>query len=112
MNWSSSIAQSDLLHVYDKHDVVESTLRAMGLDHTRVLVRCDPDYRHTAPSDDEASARAHAARTRAIMSGEHHHNWQQASLSTRQPSQHPSLQGYHSASLCSKCTDKNWVFSG
>ena len=69
-NWSSSIAQTDLLHTYDKRDVVESTLRAMGLDHTRVPTTCDPGYRHTAPSDDEASAKAHAARVRAIMSGE------------------------------------------
>ena len=56
--------------MYDKRGVVESTLRAMGLDHTRLPVKCNPDYRHTAPEDAEAAARAHAERMRAIMSGE------------------------------------------
>ena len=69
-NWSSSIAQTNLLLMYDKKGVVESTLRAMGLDHTRVPTTCDPGYRHTAASDDEAAAKAHADRMRAIMSGE------------------------------------------
>ena len=66
-NWSSSTARTDLLQMYDKKGVVESTLRAMGLDHTRVP---NPSYRHTAPSDDEGAAKAHADRMRALMSGE------------------------------------------
>ena len=40
-NWSPSIAQADLLQMCDKHGV---TLRAMGLDHTRVPVTRNPDY--------------------------------------------------------------------
>ena len=54
----------------DKKGVVESTLRALGLDHTRVPTTCNPGYRHTAPSDDEAAAKAHADRMRAPMSGD------------------------------------------
>ena len=56
--------------MYDKRGVVESTLRAMRLDHTRLPVKCNPDYRHTAPGDAEAAAKAHAERMRAIMFGE------------------------------------------
>ena len=85
-NWSTSIAQTDLLQMYDKRGVVESTLRAMGLDHTRVPVTCNPDYRHTAPEDEEAIAKAHADRTRAIMSGETRHNWEPTSLRQRRSS--------------------------
>ena len=66
--WSPSIAQTDLLSVCGVRLVVESTLQAMGLDHTRLPVRCDPDYRHTASSEDDAAARAHALCMRATTS--------------------------------------------
>ena len=41
----------------------------MGLDYTRLPVTCNPDYRHTAPADEEAAEKAHADRMRALMSG-------------------------------------------
>ena len=55
--------------MYDKRIVVESTLRAMGLDHTRLPVACDPDYRHTVPSDEAAVGKAHSDRMNALMAG-------------------------------------------
>ena len=69
-SWSQAIADTDLLQLYDKRTIVESTLRAMGLDHTRLPVTCNPDYRHTAPADEEAADKAHADRMRTLMSGE------------------------------------------
>ena len=68
--WSQAIADTDLFQLYDKRTVVESTSRAMGLDHTRLPVRCNPDYRRTAPADEEAAEKAHADRMRALTSGE------------------------------------------
>ena len=69
-DWSASIAQTDLLKMHDKTEVVSSTLRALGLDHSRLPTRCDPDYHHTVPSSEDTSSSQHAARMRAIMSGE------------------------------------------
>ena len=75
------IAQTDLLYMCDKKGVVESTLRAMGLDHTRVPTTCNPGYRHTAPSDDETAAKTRDDRMRALMSGDAPpHNWEHTSL--------------------------------
>ena len=69
-SWTHSIGNTDVLQLYDKRTVVESTLRAMGLDHTRLPVTYDPDYRHTAPADEAAAARAHAERMCALTSGQ------------------------------------------
>ena len=65
--------------MYDKRGVVESTLRVMGLDHTRVPVICNPDYRHTAPEDEEATAKAHADRM------QRHHVWRSTAAIGNQP---------------------------
>ena len=94
VNWSQSIANTDLLQLYDKRTVVESTLRAMGLDHTRLSVTCNPDYRHTAPADEEAAEKAHADRMRAsgeappsFTSNQPSAQSQQSSQSSRVPPQ-------------------------
>ena len=42
----------------------------MGLDYRRLPIQCDPDYRHTVPTGQDAHAIQHAARMKAIMSGE------------------------------------------
>ena len=73
----------------DKRAVVESTLRAMSLDHTRLPLKRNPDYRHTAPADAEAAAKANADSMRAIMSGEMPPQLKanQPQLRSQQPSQ-------------------------
>ena len=70
-NWSQAIADVDLLKMYDKRKDVEATLQAMGLDHTRLPIACDPGYRHTVPSDEAIAEQAHADHMRALMAGEH-----------------------------------------
>ena len=87
--WTQSIGNTDLLQLYDTRTVGESTLRATGLDHTRLPAACDPDYRHTAPEDAEALARAHAERVRAIMSGDAPPSFasSQPPVQSQQPSQ-------------------------
>ena len=67
-NWSQPNADVDLLKMYGRHQDIEATLQAMGLDHTRLPQACDPDYRHTSPSDEEINQKAHADRMRALMS--------------------------------------------
>ena len=69
-NWPQSIANTDLLQMYDKRGVAEATLQAMRLDHTRLPVACDPEYRHTVATEAKAAAKAHSDRTRALMAGE------------------------------------------
>ena len=69
-NWSQSIADVDLLRMYDKRKDTEATLQAMGLDHTRLPVACDPGYRYTLPSDEEIIAKAPADRMCALMAGD------------------------------------------
>ena len=69
-NWSQSISSKDLLQMYYKRGVVEATLQALGLDHTRLPMTCDPGYRHTVPTVEEAAAKAQSDRMRALMAGE------------------------------------------
>ena len=69
-NWSPSITQTDLLEMHDKREVVSSTLRAMGLDYHRLPTHCNPEYRHTVPTGQDATAIQRAARMQAIMSGD------------------------------------------
>ena len=44
-DWAPAIGEADLLTMYDKRGTVSSTLRAIGLDCTRLATTCDPDYR-------------------------------------------------------------------
>ena len=101
-NWSQSIADVDLLRMYDRRKDVEATLQAMGLDHTRLPIACDPGYRHTSPSDEEIIAKAHSDRMRALMAGEVPPNFgstqsqgqpPQSSQSSGVPVQQPSASG-------------------
>ena len=101
-NWSQSIANTDLLQMYDKRRVVEDTLKAMGLDHTRLPVTRDPGYRHTMPTGEAAAVKAHSDRMRAPMAGEAPPRFtsnqppvqsQQSSQSSGVPFQQPTASG-------------------
>ena len=70
MNWSQPIADVDLLGMHGRRQDLEATLQATGLDHSKLPKKCDPGYRHTLPSDEEITQRAHADHMRALMSGQ------------------------------------------
>ena len=50
VDWHPSIANEDLLSLYKKRNVMESTLYVMGLDPSQLPVKTDPGYCHVVAS--------------------------------------------------------------
>ena len=67
VDWCSSIADVDLLSLYQKRNTMESRLYAMGLDPSSLPVKTDPNYCHVVAGQN-AQAPQHQSSMRALLS--------------------------------------------
>ena len=69
VEWTTNIADEDLLPLNKKHSLLEQTLYALGLDYRKLPVKCDPAYHHVAATENN-DASAHQSSMMSLMSGQ------------------------------------------